>query len=89
MNQCKDCAKWVARGVHPLSTVEGGFCGRDDRQAAITWADNGACPAFEARRDWADSTAAKITERASFWTNERIAEEIRAAAKAHYEGGKP
>lgn len=91
---CKDCAKWKRldfgnRWYAAFKGECGRAEGRDTQTKVVVWSDNGACPAFQARKDWADSTAAKITERASFWTNERIAEEIRAAAAKHYEGVKP
>ena len=90
MNQCKACAKWTQS--HHFGW-DYGYCKRETTctKEILTWAD-ACCPAFEARKDWADKATEEIWKIIDCGDKAKVSELIsnmlRVFAKAHYEGGK-
>lgn len=85
---CKDCAKSHGE-VFETNGRQRVCCWRDAKYPYWEWAD-GSCPDFEARKDWAEELTEKLFNHTTeFWKRDNVAELIRQAAKAHYEGGKP
>lgn len=65
MSTCKECRRWRSQFGKTEGQVQSGECTRYGANGVfhslpLTWADNGACPDFERKDDWALEAARKI-----------------------------